>query len=398
MPRPTVVLKPCPPDAADTSHRVATLLTELIDHSPQTAARLRQAQRIFIKLNIGIPGLGTYRGRPVAYVDPQVFAGLATFLRDHSSAEVYAGDGTDGIAAHDAAGERGHLAVCEAAGFHFLDLHREPVARFDVPEPAMFGSYRLPALLRDTDFVISLAKMKAHAVCGVTLTLKNLFGTPPGSIYGSPRVALHSPIRLPRILTDLGRILPPGIALIDGIVGCNYHMWAGDPVTSSVLIAGDNAVATDAVGARVMSVDPEAPFGTAPFLRAENHLRVAAAHGLGPLAADEITLIGEMPRERRPYTVEGAGEPETHATALRMRRDLCESAHGYFGDRERFVDRYAGQIVFIARGKVLSAASASELNLQRFFGMLRAEGLRFEEIFIKRVEVDDDEVMEAYGI
>ncbi len=398
MPTPTVVLRPCAPDAPDIATRVVELLTALVARSPQTAARLSRARRIFIKLNIGIPGLHTYLGRPVAYVDPQVFEGLATFLRDHTAAEVIVGDGTDGIPTLDAARERGHLAVAENAGFRLVNLHREPVARFDVPDPAMFCTYRLPAFLHEVDLVISLAKMKAHTICGVTLTLKNLFGTPPGSVYGSPRVALHSLVRLPRVLTDLGRILPPAIALIDGIVGCNYHMWVGDPVTSSILIGGDNAVATDAVAARLMGIDPEANYGTAPFLRAENHLRVAAAHGLGPIAADAVAVDGTFPAGRRPYTVEGAAEPETHATALRQRRDLCESAQWFFSERGSFVDRYAGQIVFLARGKVLLTSPAADLNLQRFFGILKAEGLQFEDIFIKRVEEEEAELATPYGI
>ena len=398
MPAPTVVLRPCALDAPDTAARVVDLLTALVAHSPQTATRLSQARRIFIKLNIGIPDLGTYLGRPVAYVDPQVFEGLADFLRDHTTADVVVGDGTDGIPTLDAAHERGHMAVAERAGFRLVNLHREPVSRFDVPDPAMFRAYHLPAFLHDVDLVISLAKMKAHAICGVTLTLKNLFGTPPGSVYGSPRVALHSLIRLPRVLTDLGRVLPPAIALIDGIVGSNYHMWVGDPVTSSILIGGDNAVATDAVASRFMGVDPEADHGTAPFLRADNHLKVAAAHGLGPIAANAIDVDGALPAGRRPYTIEGATEPETHATALRQRRDLCESAQWYFSERGSFVDRYAGQLIFLAHGKVLLASPAADLNLQRFFGILKAAGLQFEDIFIKRVEEEELELADAYGL
>ena len=57
----------------------------------------------------------------------------------------------------------------------------------------------------------------------------------------------------------MAQICTPSIGLIDGIIGEKYHEWGGDPVSSGILIAGNNLVATDAVGARFMGVDPQHP-------------------------------------------------------------------------------------------------------------------------------------------
>lgn len=52
-----------------------------------------------------------------------------------------------------------------------------------------------PRVLKNVDFIISMAKMKTHHWAGVTLSMKNLFGVMPGCYYGwapSPTVSYSS--------------------------------------------------------------------------------------------------------------------------------------------------------------------------------------------------------------
>ena len=58
-------------------------------------------------------------------------------------------------------------------------------SRLKIPSGgAVFPAYDLNHSYEDTDFFISLAKLKNHATCGVTLSMKNIFGITPASIYG----------------------------------------------------------------------------------------------------------------------------------------------------------------------------------------------------------------------
>ena len=57
-------------------------------------------------------------------------------------------------------------------------------SRFKVPVPYMYPEYVLNRAYADTDVFVSMAKLKNHADCGVTLSLKNCFGIVPVSIYG----------------------------------------------------------------------------------------------------------------------------------------------------------------------------------------------------------------------
>jgi hypothetical protein len=57
--------------------------------------------------------------------------------------------------------------------------------RFKVPGGGLvFPSYDLNQAYDETDVFVSLAKLKEHATCGVTLSMKNIFGITPASIYG----------------------------------------------------------------------------------------------------------------------------------------------------------------------------------------------------------------------
>ena len=49
----------------------------------------------------------------------------------------------------------------------------------------MFSAFDFNHAYEDTDVLVSLAKLKNHATAGVTLSMKNLFGLPPNSLYGS---------------------------------------------------------------------------------------------------------------------------------------------------------------------------------------------------------------------
>ena len=52
-------------------------------------------------------------------------------------------------------------------------------------------SFVLPITLKQVDWIVSMPKLKTHHWAGVTLSMKNLFGTLPGMFYGWPKNVLH---------------------------------------------------------------------------------------------------------------------------------------------------------------------------------------------------------------
>jgi uncharacterized protein (DUF362 family) len=173
------------------------------------------------------------------------------------------------------------------------------------PDWVIYPEFTLNRILSEVNVFISVAKMKCHYLCGVTLSMKNLIGLVPDIRYklndkDDHRTALHGPdsavkTRLPRVVMDLNRARPIHLSVIDGIktVEGGEGPWQKiSPAEPGVLIAGKNAAATDAVAAAVMGFDPTAVSPTRPFLRCDNHLTLAAECGLGTNQLSRIKVVG----------------------------------------------------------------------------------------------------------
>src|SRR5262249_21245667 len=195
---------------------------------------------------------------------------------------------------------------------------------------SLYPAYLLNHSYADCDVYLSLAKLKNHATAGVTLSLKNNFGIPPTALYAqhehneeskSARVQVfhlgkerppdgvpqevepdgprRPSYRVPRHTIDAVGIRPIDLAIIDGVetVSGGEGPWlklAGQP--PGLLLAGRNPVCTDAVATAVMGYDPTAEAATGPF-PGDNHLALAAEHGLGTHDPTEIEVLGLSVKE-----------------------------------------------------------------------------------------------------
>jgi uncharacterized protein (DUF362 family) len=205
-------------------------------------------------------------------------------------------------------------------------------SRFKVPAPYMYPEYVLNRAYEETDVFVSIGKLKNHADCGVTLSLKNCFGIVPVSIYGGdagidepneqasqgrqavghlgrrqpskiappelhPGVSSEAGYRVSRIVADLAAARPIHLAIIDGVesMAGGEGPWiraALRAVKPGVLIAGLNPVCTDAVATAVMGYNPRATRGTAPFHNADNTMLLAEAVGVGSTDLKRIEVRG----------------------------------------------------------------------------------------------------------
>ena len=215
--------------------------------------------------------------------------------------------------------------------------------RFKVPGAYMFPAYDLNHAYQDTDVFVSLAKLKNHATCGVTLSMKNCFGNLPASIYGDdagvdepnenpasgrgktmhagerqpsksspaeldPHSSRDPGYRVPHIVADLMKARPVDLAIIDGVesIAGGEGPWIKGVrrVQPGVLLAGLNPVTTDTVAAAVMGYDPRATRGTAPFQTCDNTLLLAERHGAGTTDLRRIEVRG-VPIAKAMYRYDG---------------------------------------------------------------------------------------------
>lgn len=185
------------------------------------------------------------------------------------------------------------------------------------PNSFIYPSFIFNQILRDVDVFMSVSKMKSHTLAGVSHTMKNLYGLVPYRFYrlsnqDKYRSAFHgaeneTKTRLPRVIMDINRARPIHFSLIDGIKAIQgaEGPWGkgAAAIAPGVLLAGKNALATDAVATAVMGHDPTAEYPTPPFLRTDNHLNLAAKLGLGTNRLEEIEVLGaSIESVRTPFT------------------------------------------------------------------------------------------------
>ena len=203
--------------------------------------------------------------------------------------------------------------------------------RFQTPNGGhIFPGFDLNHSFADCDVFVSLAKMKEHATAGVTLSMKNCFGSTPISIYGEsagvdepnetprggrgmfhdggrqpsrsapgeshPAANLDAGYRVPRIVADIVASRPIDLAIIDGVrsMAGGEGSWIEgvSPVRPGLLVAGLNPVSTDAVGMALMGFDPMADRGTPPFETSDSTLRLAEELGVGTRDLSRIEVAG----------------------------------------------------------------------------------------------------------
>jgi len=245
------------------------------------------------------------------WTHPEVVRALGELLRDAGARNLYI---VEGIFTPDSFAEGGYVDVAKSIDAVLVDLNKpEPYTGFAKAAVgsnwSIYENFEFNPVLNNVDAFISVPKMKCHLICGVTVAMKNLIGLGPMPFYSNKpddpnRTTFHNgpsgqeitKHRLPRVVVDLNQARPIHLALVDGITTTDggEGPWAEHTHLQAphVLIAGKNAVATDAVATAVMGFDPTAEYPNGPFLHGENHLNIAQRLGLGTNRLEEIEIKG----------------------------------------------------------------------------------------------------------
>jgi uncharacterized protein (DUF362 family) len=213
--------------------------------------------------------------------------------------------------------------------------------RIDVPgKPYIYPAFDVNHSYVECDVMVSLTKLKEHQNAGLSLSLKNMVGITPPTIYGDSapyedpaphsygaRTMLHKghrqpsataaaevdqetprefAYRVPRVIADIVRARPVHLAIIDGIeTQTAAEVPALEPgakrqirlVKPGFLVAGLNPVCADAVAAAAMGFDPMAERGKAPFEQCDSMLKIAEEAGIGARDLAKIEIVGAALRD-----------------------------------------------------------------------------------------------------
>jgi uncharacterized protein (DUF362 family)/Pyruvate/2-oxoacid:ferredoxin oxidoreductase delta subunit len=206
--------------------------------------------RVLVKPNM----LGPYPPDKAVTTHPSLVSAVVDYLLQ-SGAKPMVGDnpGAQGYGMNERCGEVSGMASSSRGCF--VNLSAAPV---EINMRSGFtGKVVVSRAVLEADLVISLPKLKTHAQVILTGALKNTFGY----LVGADKCRMHSIARSGKafgeILVDIFSIRPPDLTIMDAVTA----MEGNGPSNGTArhlgkVIASRDALAVDALAARLMDLDP----------------------------------------------------------------------------------------------------------------------------------------------
>lgn len=273
---------------------VRVSMADIFRHFGGLPTLLRGRSNAFIKVN-------AVDFKPFCHTDPRAVSALVQLLLEAGARRVYVMDNcTQGNFTRLVFRVSGLARAAREAGG--IPLYLDEGKQVEVTLPTLGYRVRVSRWVkerliegRDDNFYVSLPKLKTHSMATVTLGAKSQFGL----IVQEDRIRDHNWM-LHRKLADIYMLVRPDFTIIEGLHALNHGHYAPEGLAEKcveelgVLLGGDDTLAVDAVGADLLGIDPTEV----------EHLRLAAAEGLGCIDLADIEVIGDREPFRRRYTPE----------------------------------------------------------------------------------------------
>lgn len=263
--------------------RVEAAVRQALDDVGGIGTYVSAGEKVLLKPNMLI-GAAPERG---VSTHPEVVRAVVRACQE-VGAEVWLGDSPAVGSGTRAAARCGLAAVCEETGARLVPFDK--VQEVSYPEGKVAKRFLLAEEVAQADKVISLGKMKTHALTMYTGTVKNLYGSIAGMEKGRLHFTYQTPIEFSRLLLDLLGCVRPALSLVDGIVAMEGNGPQNGPTRPvGLLFAGADALAVDAVAAAAIGLG----------VSAVPYLALAAEDGRLPRSAADVEVRGLTQAEAR---------------------------------------------------------------------------------------------------
>lgn len=228
--------------------------------------------------------------------------------------------GYENIVLADSCGHGTTQVVIRGTGMDtYLEKYHIPAVDYSegvktaYPQGVQAKEFILPKELLEQDCVISLSKMKTHALERITGAVKNSYGF----VYGFHKAKGHtqypSADSFARMLIDLNKCVAPKLYVMDGIVAMEGNgPGSGDPVPMNVLLMSTDPVALDSVFSRLVYLKPE-------MVPTNYH---GEKMGLGTWKEEEITLLTPDGEISMAEAVKKYGNPAFNVDRTEVRKNI----------------------------------------------------------------------------
>lgn len=211
-----------------------------------------------------------------------VFEAVVRIVKEYSNNIVF-GDSPGSGDTRKAAEKSGLMEAAERLGVKFVDFNDE--VHVELNNPLMYKYWNVARAAYEADVIITLPKLKTHAMMYYTGAVKNQFGCVPGTQKASWHTKLPDAVNFSKMLLDLNSVVKTSFAILDGIVAMEGNgPRNGTPKKIDTIIMGKSLTAVDSAAVRLIGYDDVL---AVPFLK------VAHDTNWGVVLPEEIEVLGE---------------------------------------------------------------------------------------------------------
>lgn len=227
------------------------------------------------------------RGSPVI-THYAMFEAVVRIVKEYSN-NIAFGDSPGSGDGRKAAERSGLMEVANRYDVSFVDFNEE--VHVELNNPLMYKFWNVARAAYEADVVITLPKLKTHAMMYYTGAIKNQFGCIPGSQKASWHTKLPDAVNFSKMLLDLNSVVKTSFAILDGIIAMEGNgPRNGTPKKMDTIIMGQSLTAVDSTAVRLIG------YGD---VLAIPHLKVAHGTKWGVVMPEEIEVLGEKVKDMK---------------------------------------------------------------------------------------------------
>jgi uncharacterized protein (DUF362 family)/NAD-dependent dihydropyrimidine dehydrogenase PreA subunit len=221
------------------------------------------------------------KGSPVI-THYSVFEAVIRIIKDYTS-DITFGDSPGFGDSQKAAEKSGLMEVAKRYAVKF-DEFKESV-HIKLNNSILCKSWDVARAPYEADVVITLPKMKTHAMAYFTGAIKNQFGCIPGTQKAAWHTRMPEANNFCKMLLDLNTLVGTSFAILDGIVAMEGNgPKSGTPHKMNTLIMGESISGVDSVAVRLIGYKNPLDIPA---------LKEAYDYKWGAVLPEEIEVLGE---------------------------------------------------------------------------------------------------------
>jgi uncharacterized protein (DUF362 family)/NAD-dependent dihydropyrimidine dehydrogenase PreA subunit len=134
-----------------------------------------------------------------------------------------------------------------------LVFEEQKLVKINDNKAKVLKHFYLPKIIKESDLIIDVSKLKTHTLVKMTGAIKNLYGCIPGGEKQIYHRNAKGEEKFSKLLVDIYQNIKPGLNIMDAVIAMEGEgPSSGKPRKAGLLLASKNAVSLDIAAAKLM--------------------------------------------------------------------------------------------------------------------------------------------------